>query len=96
MDLSTLQKIMVQNGLAIRAVPMMQRIVVDILHKNEFPDGHAEYLEEYKREMWVVNRKNIHGGQFVVESNCGTSAIIHFSNKKFYNSIEELIADIKD
>lgn len=95
-DLNTLQKCMVENGLAIRAVPIMRRIVVDLRHKHEFPNGHAEYLEEYKREMWVENRKNTHGGQFTVESNCGTNATIHFSGKKFYDSIEEFIVDLKD
>lgn len=92
-DLNTLQKIMIDNGLAIRAIPIMRRIVVDIRHKNDFPDGHIEYLDEYKREMWVENRKNIHGGQFVVESNCGTQSSISFSGEKFYDSIEELVAE---
>lgn len=96
MDLNTLQKCMLENGLAIRVVPLMTRIVVDIRHKNEFPNGHAEYLDEYKREMWVENRENIHGGQFIAESNCGTNATITFSGKKFYDSIEELVADLKD
>lgn len=93
-DLTVLQKIMIENGLAIRAVPIMKRIVVDLRHKGDFPDGHSQYLEEYKREMWVEERKNPHGGQFVVESDCGTKATIHFKGEKFYDSVEELIEDV--
>lgn len=92
--LEDLQKIMVSNGLTIRAIPVKRRIVVELRHKNDFPNGTLQYLEEFKREMWVEERKNIHGGQFIVESNCGTNATIHFSGKKFYSSLEELIEDI--
>ncbi len=94
-----LAKVMIEKGLAIRAIPMYRRIVVDIRHKEEFPNGHAEYLEEFKREMWVEVRKNKHGGQFVVESNCGTNATVNFSGKKFYDSLDALakaVIEIKD
>lgn len=94
-----LSKVMIEKGLAIRAIPMDRRIVVEVRHKKEFPNGHAEYLEEFKREMWVEVRKNKHGGQFVVESNGGTNATVKFSGKTFYNSLDDLlkaVADMKD
>lgn len=93
--MGVLQKVMIENGLAIRAIPTTSKTVVEIRNKDRFPNGHAQYIEEYKREMWVDERKNNHGGQFVVECNCGTDKTVHFSGKRFYNSIEELIMDFK-
>lgn len=95
MNLELLQQIMIENGLAIRAIPKTRRIVVELRHKEEFPDGHAQYLEEFNREMWVEERSNSHGCQFVVERNCGTKSTVEFSGKKFYSSLEELIKDVK-
>lgn len=95
MNLELLQQLMIENGLAVRAIPPTRRIVVELRHKEEFPDGHAQYLEEFNREMWVEERINSHGGQFVVERNCGTSSTVHFSGKRFYNSLSELIEDVK-
>ncbi len=94
-----LAKVMIEKELAIRAIPVCRRIVVEVRHKKEFPNGHAEYLEEFKREMWVEVRENKHGGQFVVESNCGTNAMVNFSGEKFYNSLDDLlkaVVDMKD
>lgn len=94
--LEDLQRLMVEKGCSIRAIPLMSRVVVELRHKDKFPNGHAQYLEGFNREMWVEERKNAHGGQFVVESNCGTGATIRFSGKKFYTSLEELFDDMKD
>ena len=92
--LESLQKIMIDKGLAIRAIPMKTRTVVELRHKDQFPSGHAQYLEEFKREMWVEERDVRHGGQFVFESNCATKATIHFSGNKFYHSLEDLLEDL--
>lgn len=93
MNLDILQKIMIEKGLSIRAIPMANRIVVELRHKDDFPNGHVQYLEEFKREMWVEERQNPHRGQFVVESNCGTRATVKFSGKRFYNSLQDLFKD---
>lgn len=94
MNLDFLQKVMVEKGLSIRAIPLTSRIVVELRHRDEFPNGHAEYLEEFHREMWVEVRKNKHGGQFVVESKCATHSMVNFSGKKFYDSLMSLIEDV--
>ncbi len=94
-SLEALQNIMIEKGLAIRAIPLSSRVVVELSHQSEYPNGCAQYLEEFKREMWVEVKKNKYGGQFVVESYCGTNATVRFAGRKFYSSLEELIDDIK-
>ena len=94
-SLEALQNIMIEKGLAIRAIPLSSRVVVELSHQSEYPNGCAQYLEKFKREMWVEEKKNKHGGQFVVESYCGTGATVKFAARNFYHSLEELIDDIK-
>lgn len=93
MFLEKLQKIMTEKALSIRAIPKTIRGVVETRHKDMFPEGCLEYLEEFKREMWVYERHPSHGGQFVVESNCGTGSIVRFSGKRFYDSLEEILKE---
>lgn len=92
-ELEKLQKIMVENGLTIRAIPKTIKDTVELRHSEEYPSGHKEYLLPYGREMWVYERHPINGGRFIVESNCGTNTIVKFYVKKFYESIEEIIED---
>lgn len=91
--LERLQEIMVENGLSIRAIPKTIRSIVELRHKNEFPQGHSEYLESFKREMWVYETHPKIGGKFVVESKCGTNSMVRFTGKKFYNSLEEILKE---
>lgn len=91
--LKQLQNIMIDNALSIRAIPKTVRDVVELRHKDKYPGGHVEYIDSFKREMWVYERCPRHGGQFVVENNCGTGSMIRFSGKRYYNSLEEVIND---
>lgn len=91
-----LQKIMVEKALSIRAIPKSIRGVVEVRHKEQYPDGHAEYLDRFGREMWVYERQPEHGGQFIVESNCGTSSMVKFYGKRYYNSLEEIVRAFED
>lgn len=93
MSLNRLQEIMVEKGLSIRAIPKTIRGTVELRHKNEFPQGHSEYLEPFKREMWVYEEHPKIGGKFVVESKCGTSSMVRFIGKRFYNSLEEILKE---
>lgn len=94
MTIKDLQNLMVEYGLVIRAIPPTARIVVELRHKDKYPNGHAQYLEAFKREMWVEEIENIHAGQFAVEQCRSTTATVHFSGKKFYHSLEELANDM--
>lgn len=91
--LEHLQNIMIENALSVRAIPKAVRDVVELRHKDKYPGGRVEYIDSFKREMWVYERYPRHGGQFVVESKCGTGSMIRFSGKRYYNSLEEVIND---
>lgn len=91
-----LQKIMVEKALSIRAIPKSIQGVVEARHKDQYPDGHLEYLDRFGREMWVYERYPEHGGQFVVQRNCGTSSTVTFYGKHYYDSLEEIIRAFED
>lgn len=91
-----LQDTMVKNALSIRAIPKTIRGVVELRHKDEYPEGRAEFLEDFKREMWVIETKPKHGGQFIVASKCNTHSMVKFQGEKFYNSLEEILNEYED
>lgn len=92
-SLETLGKLMVKHNLAIRAVPMVQRDIVEVRHKDKYPDGVIQYLPDFKREMLVTLRTPKHAGMFVVEKARGTAATVHFGPKKFYRSLEDIVKE---
>ena len=94
--LEHLQNIMVENALSVRAIPKTVREVVELRHKDKYPGGYVEYIDSFKREMWVYEKYPKHGGQFVVESKCGVGSMIRFSGKRYYNSLEEVINDFTE
>lgn len=66
MDLKTLEAIMVENGLIIRAIPKKIRHAFEKEHFEDYPDGEIKYLDEFKREMLVVERTPKNAGKFVI------------------------------
>ncbi len=95
-SLETLGKLMVEHNLAIRAVPMVVRDIVEVRHKDEYPDGVIKYLPEFKREMLVTLRTPKHAGMFVVEKASGTASTVHFGHKKFYRSLEDIVKEYQE
>ena len=91
--LERLQKVMVDNCLRICTIPKKVREVYEVYHKDAYPGGHIEFLEGYNREMWVREREPQHAGQFIVTSEPNISSIVTFREKKFYGSLEEIIAE---
>ena len=91
-----LQNIMVEKATSIRAIPKSVRDVVEARHKDQYPDGHLEYLDGFRREMWVYERRPKHGGQFIVESNCGMCSMVNFHGKRYYDSLEEIVRAFED
>ena len=66
---------------------------MEVHHKDAYPGGHVEFLEEYKREMWIRDRVPKYAGQFIVTREPTTSSIVMFRKKKYYSSLEEIIAE---
>lgn len=93
MDIKELEKIMIEHGLVIRAVPKKVRSVFEKQHIDKFPDGKIEYLERYKREVLVVDQVPKNAGKFIIECAESACATIRFSGEKFYDSVEEAVED---
>ena len=96
MDIKELQKLMILHDITIRAIPMERTIIVDIRHKDQFPDGEVTFLPEFKREMLVVKWTTTHAGKFLAEAKAGSSGMVKFSSGPYFDTIEDaVIAAIK-
>lgn len=95
MDISELGRLMVEHGACLRAIPNRARSVVEVQHADQYPTGKIVFLPEYDREMLVVESVPAHAGRFLVETCIGTSSTVHFSNEKFYSTLEEAVSVIR-
>jgi len=94
MDIKELEKIMVSHGVVLRALPKKTRGIYERYHIDKYPHGTIKYLEEYKREMLVIESVPKNAGKFIFECERSTSATVHFSGKKYFDSIEQAIEDL--
>lgn len=92
MDIKELEKLMILNGIVLRAVPEKEIAIYETGHKDKFPDGTIRYIDAYKREMLVVERVPEHAGTFLTECMPNTSNTVKFTEKVFFGSIEEAMA----
>ena len=96
MDLKTLENIMVSRGISIRAIPLVINETLEVCHRDKYPDGVVCYDERFKRDMLKIKMVPKNAGKFIVEQKCGTGSLIRFMPDKYYDSIEELVADLKE
>jgi hypothetical protein len=104
MKLTELEKLMVEYGLAIRAIPHKQPFCLEVRHRAKFPTGIKCYDARYGRIMLKGSVKNKHGGKFVVTVEHSEGAAINYWGKPnekykgkpavFYDSIEEAVAAV--
>ena len=64
--LSELEKLMVEYGVVIRAIPHEYVSRIEVRHKDKYPDGVVYYDEKAKRDMLRVTIKNSKGGKFLI------------------------------
>lgn len=95
MDLKELEKIMIEYGVVIRAIPMTVREVYAKEHIKKYPNGEIKYLPEYKKEMLVVIRVPQSAGKFVIESAKHTMTQIQFRGIEYFDTIEDAIKSLK-
>jgi len=95
MDIQLLEEIMITHGIVLRAIPRKVRGVYDKRHLDKYPNGIITYLEEYKRDMLVVETIPQNAGKFIFESVKSTRSTVSFSGKKYFDSIEEAIEHIQ-
>jgi hypothetical protein len=91
MDIKKLEQIMIAHGVVLRAIPEKIVSVIEVYHKDKYPDGRIEYIERYKREMLVVEKIPIHAGKFIFECAKNTNGMIQFYGKRYFDSIDEAV-----
>ena len=94
MEIKELEDIMITHSVVLRAIPKKVVGVYEKQHIDSYPTGTIQYLERYKREMLVVESIPKNAGKFIFECQRNTSSSVHFSGKKFFDSIEEAVADL--
>jgi len=94
MTIKELEKIMIEQGVILRAIPLKIHHVYADCDISLHPDGRLEYHKEYKREMTIVDSIPKNAGKFVIESEECTGAMARFYGKKLYDNIEDAIADL--
>jgi len=94
MDIKALEKIMVEHGVVLRAIPMKVTEISEVRHQKRFPNARIEYLESFQREMLIIERTPQNAGRFIFEANQRTGDFVKFYAEKFYDSIEEAIEDL--
>jgi len=96
MDVSELQKIMIDNGVAIRAIPREVVSICETRHKDKFPDGQVYYDEVAKRDMLRVIRIPQFAGKFIIVKGCGMGENVRFSKPRFFDSIDEAVKALEE
>lgn len=92
MDIEELEKIMREHGAVLRAIPYKTHEVYELYNRDVLPDGRIEYLEQYGREMLVVERVPENAGNFLIESAKSTIGTITFHNRPYKTIVEAVDA----
>lgn len=81
---------------ALRRIPKFKKIIVEKRHFDQYPDGKIVYLEDYKREMCVCQRKLKYGGKWFIVSETGSGRSINpFSISYLIKDIQTVFDYIK-
>lgn len=91
MDIKTLETIMQEYGIVIRAIPNKIRRVYDKYHIKDFPDAELKYIEQFGRMMCVVMETPKHAGKFIVERAPHTYTDVRFLKEQYFDTIEEAV-----
>lgn len=94
MDLNELNDIFINKGIVLRAIPRKVKGIYEKSHAHDFPDGKIQYLDEFRREMLVLEYVPEHAGEFLIEFAKNTDSIVRFSEKKYFVSLEDALTSI--
>ena len=92
MTIKELEDVMAKYGLVIRAIPEKEYSVFEPQHIDKYPNGKIE--SRFGRKMLVVEETPLHAGKFIIEIQRNSLTAVWFKKEKFYDSIEEAVADI--
>ncbi len=90
MTIEELEKIMVEHGVVLRAIPKVVVGVYEKKHIERYPNAVVKYVEGFKREMLFVERVPQNAGKFIFEL-AKTDSMVRFCPKEYFVSIEEAV-----
>ena len=88
MTIETMQKIMIEKGITIRAIPME---VISFWTAQEKDMGRDGVFFDGKRYLEKKVKYPENGGKFIIQSNCGNDSQVRFIKPVYYDTIEEAI-----
>lgn len=100
MNMQELERVMVEYGIVIRAIPHYDTSTIEVQHKEQYPEAVEYFDPRFNRNMLRVKKANHHGGKFIITKMTFTGGMVSFYDPKYYDSIEEavktLLSDIKE
>lgn len=101
--LEELARLMVERGACLRAIPMSVRETVEARHASDkryenpaYVKKEIKFLEGFRREMFVAERRPEHAGMFLLETGLGTMSTVRFSGKEYYGSLDEVLDALRE
>lgn len=101
--LEELARLMVERGACLRAIPMSVRETVEARHASDkcyenpaYVKKEVKFLEGFRREMFVAERRPEHAGMFLLETGLGTMSTVRFSGREYYGSLDEVLDALRE
>lgn len=91
MNMQELEKVMVEYGIVIRAIPYYHMSTFEVQHKDRYPEGIEYFDPRYNRNMLKVKKANHHGGKFIIAQQTDTSQMVPFYKVRYFDSIEDAV-----
>jgi len=90
-----LEKVMVEHGIVIRAIPYEHSGTLEVRHKDKYPNGIVCYDEKHGRNMLKITEKNSKGGKFIITTAGWQGTYINWGKPViFYDTLEQAINSI--
>lgn len=96
MNIKELEEIMIAHSVVLRAIPQTTIGIYEKEQISKYPDGTVKYLDNYKREMLIVERTPKNAGEFILECEKHTGSTVRFTGNMFFETIEQAIGTLLD
>lgn len=91
MTMQELEKVMMEYGIVIRAIPYYHTSIFEVQHKEKYPDAVEYFDPRFKRNMLKVTEPNHHGGKFIITKQAHTGQEVSFYKPKYFDSVEDAV-----
>lgn len=100
MTMQELEKVMVEYGIVIRAIPYYHTSTFEVRHKEKYPDAVEYFDPRFNRNMLNLKEANHHGGKFIITKQPDTVQKVSFYKPRYFDSVEDAVnaflSDLKE